>query len=211
MDKELAAWFEREILAHEAALVRYLLRTWRHSEEVQDLRQEIYVRVYQAAAKARPQSPKSFLFTTARHLMTDRARRGRIVSIEATADLEVLNVLVDEVSPEQRASARQELRRLADAFDRLPPKCREVLWMRKVEERPQREVAARMGTSEGAVEKHITKGIRLLAQMFYGRDAAREIRDDVLSNETIQGASAQDTQVAGGNRTGGEHGQQRDE
>ena len=178
MEEELDSWFAREILSHEAALVRYLKRTWSNQDEVHDLRQDIYVRVYEAAAKARPQSsPKSFLFTTARHLMTDRVRRSRIVSIEATGDLEALNVSVDEISPEQRVGARQELRRLAEAFDQLPPKCRDVVWMRKVEELSQRDVAARMGITEGAVEKHITKGLRLLARVFYGAEAVEHTHE----------------------------------
>jgi RNA polymerase sigma-70 factor (ECF subfamily) len=108
------------------------------------------------------------MFATARQLLADCIRRGHIVSIEATADLEVLNVLKDEISPEQRASARQELSRLAQAFDRLPPQCRRVVWMRKVEGISQKQVAERLGISEGAVEKQITKGVRLLASLMFG-------------------------------------------
>ncbi len=168
MDDSLNAWFAREILVHEGALMRYLLRSWFRREEVHDLRQEVYVRVYEAAAKARPSMPKSFMFTTARHLMTDRLRRGRVVSIEAVGDIDALNVLIDEVSPEHRLSARQELNRLTDAFDRLPDRCREVVWLRRVEELPQKEVAARMGISEKTVEKQVAKGARLIADYFYG-------------------------------------------
>ena len=112
--------------------------------------------------------PKSFMFTTARHLMTDRLRRGRVVSIEAVGDLDALNVLIDEISPERRLSARQDLKRLTDAFDRLPDRCREVVWLRRVEELPQKEVAARMGISEKTVEKQVAKGARLIAEYFYG-------------------------------------------
>jgi DNA-directed RNA polymerase specialized sigma24 family protein len=39
--------------------------------------------VYEAARHARPHAPKAFLFATARHLMADRIRRERIVSIRA--------------------------------------------------------------------------------------------------------------------------------
>lgn len=182
MDESLDSWFAREILPHEAALLRYLARSWSNRDEIHDLRQETYVRVYEAAARARPLSPKSFMFTTARHLMADRIRRGRVVSIEATADLEALNVLVDEISPEQRASARQELGRLAQAFDRLPPQCGRVVWMRKVEGLSQRQVAERLGISEGAVEKQITKGVRLLASLLLGGEG-HEPRSGRLPNE----------------------------
>jgi len=171
MDESLDSWFAREILSHEQALVRYLLRTWKNRDEVHDLRQEIYVRVYEAGARSRPSSPKSFLFTTARNLMADRVRRNRVVSIEAVGDLESLHVPVDSISPEQRANAHQELRHLARAFDALPPKCREVVWMRRVEDVPQKEVASRLGISEKTVEKHVLKGVRLLADFLFGATA----------------------------------------
>jgi len=121
VDAALNTWFAREILPHEAALVRYLTRIWPHPDEVRDLCQETYVRVYEAAAKARPQFPKSFLFTTARHLMADRVRRARVVSIETIGDLEELSVPAEEATPEQRLEARQELMKLARAFSALPP------------------------------------------------------------------------------------------
>lgn|ERR1700683_2661662 len=168
MDKELDGWFTREILPHEAALVRYLTRRWPNRDDVYDLRQEAYVRVYEAAGKSRPTSPKSFLFTTARNLMADRVRRERVVSIEAWADLDALNVLVDELTPERHESALQQLRRLAEAFKDLPPKCREVVWMRRVDGVSQKEVASRLKVTEGTVEKHVARGVRILADFLYG-------------------------------------------
>jgi RNA polymerase sigma-70 factor (ECF subfamily) len=116
----LDGWFKREILVHEESLVRYLCRTWGNRQEVFDLRQDIYVRVYEAAGKSLPLSPKSFLFATARHLIIDRIRKKRIVSIDAVGDLDVLNVLIEDITPEQHLSAHQELRRLAEAIDQLP-------------------------------------------------------------------------------------------
>jgi RNA polymerase sigma-70 factor (ECF subfamily) len=168
MDDSLDAWFAREILVHEAPLVRYLRRVWRWRDEIHDLRQETYLRVYEAAARERPRSPKSFLFTTARHLLVDRMRRQRVVSFEAGWDLEGLDVLVDELSPERSAGATEDLRALAEALDRLPPRCRQVVWMRRIEQRPQKEVAACLGIGEAMVEKHIAKAMRRLADELFG-------------------------------------------
>jgi RNA polymerase sigma-70 factor (ECF subfamily) len=177
VDDTLNSWFAREILVHEGALMRYLRRSWLRGEEVHDLRQEIYVRVYEAAARSRPAQPKSFMFTTARHLMTDHLRRERVVSIEAVGDIDALNVPVDEVTPDRRLDAHQELKRLAEAFDRLPDRCREVVWLRRVEQLSQKQVAARMGISEKTVEKQIAKGARLIAQYVHGdRHAPRPLR-----------------------------------
>lgn len=172
MEDCLDDWFAREILAHEGALMAFLHRAWPDRAEVHDLRQETYVRVYEAAAKRRPDAPRAFLFTTARHLVTDRLRRGRVVSIEPVGDLEALNVLIDEVSPERRLDAHRILHRLAAAFDRLPPRCREVVWLRRVEELPQKEVAALLGISQKTVEKQVAKGVRLMAAYFHGKEQA---------------------------------------
>lgn len=173
VSSDLDDWFVREILPHEESLLRFLARTWPQRDEVHDLRQEAYTRVYQAAAVQRPQLPKAFLFATARHLMTDRLRRSRVVSIEAVGDLQDSNVLTDERSPDRWLDARQMLKRLAEAFDRLPDRCREVMWLRRVEDLPQKQIAARLGISEKTVEKQIAKGSRLIAQYFYGG-----VRDD---------------------------------
>ena len=161
-------WFVQEILVHEASLLRYLRRAWPRPEEVHDLRQEVYVRVYEAAEGSHPQSPKSFLFAIARNLMADRLRRQRVVSIENVGDWEALNVPVDELSPERSLGGRQELKRLADAFDQLPYRCREVVWLRRVEELPQRAVADRLGIGEKTVEKQLAKGVRLIADFLFG-------------------------------------------
>lgn len=171
MEESLDSWFKREILAHEEALMRYLLRHWPSRHEAPDLRQDIYVRIYEAASKSRPHSAKSFLFSTARNLMTDRIRRQKIVAIDAVGDLEALNVPVGELTPEQRLSVHQELRRLSEAIDTLPPKCRRVMWMRRVDDLPQKEVAARLGLTEKAVEKHVMRGMRLLARALHRPEA----------------------------------------
>lgn len=187
MQEPLDHWFAREILVHEEALVRYLRRAWRWREDIHDLRQDVYVRVYEAAGRLRPCSPKAFLFTTARHLMTDRLLRRRIVSIEAVGDLNALDVLVDVISPERVLDGRQMLNRLADAFDQLPERCRQVAWLRKVEELSQKEIAQRLCISEKTVEKQIAKGARLLADHFHGGTRAVPGAPSLSRNERDHG------------------------
>lgn len=173
MQADLDRWFIHEILAHEQALMAFLRRHWPHPDEWHDLRQELYTRIYEAASRTLPTQPKAFLFASARHLMADRLRRAKVVSIEPMGDLPPSHVLVDEVSPERWCGGRQSLRRLAQALDRLPNRCREVVWLRRVEELSQKDVALRLGISEKTVEKHIAKAMRLLADaLFSGETAA---------------------------------------
>jgi RNA polymerase sigma-70 factor (ECF subfamily) len=170
VDDSLDNWFKREILVHEAVLLRYLKRVWPRPDEVHDLRQEVYVRVYEAARKARPSTPRAFIFATARNLITDRLRRGRVVRIEAVGDPDVLNVVIDELSPERRLSAWQELKRVTRAFNRLPPRCREIVWLKKVDDLSMREVASQLGVSVRTVENQVLRGMRLLVDSVYGSE-----------------------------------------
>lgn len=174
MPESLQSWFKREIIAHEGALLRFIRRTWPDAGEIEDIRQEAYIKVYEAAAHARPAAPKSFLFAITRNLMVDRIRRGRIVSIELKGDIDGLNALVDERSPEHRASAREEFLRLAGAFETLPPECRDVVWLRKVELLTQKDVSRRLGVPERTIEKRVARGIRLLARTVFGVKPAGE-------------------------------------
>ncbi|MEJ1963521.1 MAG: RNA polymerase sigma factor [Gammaproteobacteria bacterium] len=183
MEECLDTWFKREILVHEPMLMRYLTRVWRRKDEVHDLRQETYARVYQAATVRRPSAPRAFLFTTAHHLMVDRVRHERVVSIEAVGDIEALNVSVDDISVERRVGARQELKLLARALDLLPPRCREVLWLRRVEGLSQKEVAERLGVSVKNIEQHVSKGGRLLAEYMLSGEVGRTDEGRSASDE----------------------------
>ncbi|MEN5061942.1 RNA polymerase sigma factor [Luteimonas sp. TWI1416] len=178
MDTALETWFQREILPHEAALVRFLARKWVHPNEVQDIRHDIYIRVLLAAERQRPHSPKAFLFDVARKLLVDRVRRERIVAFDLLADVDSLNVLIDELSPERRAAGREQMHRLSTLFRRLPPRCRQVVWMRRIEDLPQKEIARRLGIAEATVEKHLMRGIALLAEALYGKSADSRDTDD---------------------------------
>jgi RNA polymerase sigma factor (sigma-70 family) len=171
---DLDHWFAVEILPLEGLLVGYLTRVWHNPSDVSDLRQDIYVRVYESAKVNRPSSPKAFLFATARNLMTDRVRHSRVVPIESMTDFDYSNVLIDEMSPERHVEGRQELRRLATALDALSDRCRSVVWLRRVEGLSQRETARRLGLDEGAVESQLGRGIRALAQAIFGSDDSGE-------------------------------------
>ncbi len=175
MQDSLDAWFKREVVVHEEALTRFLRRHWPNPGDIHDLRQETYVRVYEAAGKSIPAVARPFIFAIAKHLMADRMRKRRIVAIDSVGDLDALNVLVDDRSPEQRTSAHQELRQLAEALDSLPAKCREVVWMRRIDEVPQREVARRLGLSEKSVEKHVMKGMKRLTDAVFGAAPAETL------------------------------------
>lgn len=165
---EVQAWFVREVLPLEAALMQFLRRSRRNASDADDLRHDVYVRVCEALLKEIPTSTKPFVFSIARNLVIDRARHDQIVPIEAVADLEDLSVATDVPGPDRSVAAREELRTLQSALDRLPPRCREAVVMRKIDGLSRKEIAARMGIAEITVRRHISDGMAVLADAVYG-------------------------------------------
>jgi RNA polymerase sigma factor (sigma-70 family) len=162
------AWFVREVLPLEAMLTRFLARNWRNKVDLEDFRQEIYAQVLDAAETKIPDRAKPFVFSVARNLLVDRFRKEHVVPIEAVAELDTLNVPADEPGPERTAVARDLLRRLQSGIERLPPRCREAVVLKRIEGLSRREIAERMGIAEQTVSDYIAYGMRILADVLYG-------------------------------------------
>ena len=165
---DLGQWFVREVFPYEGALMQYLHQNWRDRGDIEDLRQEVYLRVFEAARHEIPQHPKTFILRTAHNLLVDRVRRERVVPIAAVADLDALDVAAQAPSPERAAMGKDILRRLQAALDKLPPRCREAVTLKQIEGLTHREVAVRMGISQDTVVEHLSKGIAALAEALYG-------------------------------------------
>jgi RNA polymerase sigma factor (sigma-70 family) len=161
-------WFDQEVLPLEKLLMHFLERNWRNPSDLPDFRQEIYARVYEAALTEIPKHTRQFILTTARNLLINRSEHERVVPIEAAADIEELGAAIDVPGPDRIVIARDELRHLQAALDRLPPRCREVVILRRVHGLSRMEIARRMGVTEFTVTRYLSRGICMLADILHG-------------------------------------------
>jgi len=165
---ELHDWFVREVLPLEATLRQYLRRSLKDRGNVDDLVHDVYVRICEAANDKIPQPVQPFVFTVARNLLINRIRREQVVPIEAVEDLDALNIAIESPGPEQIVLAREELRLVQSALDRLPPRARQAMILRKVEGLSWREISERMGIAEATVSWHLKDAVRGLTRILYG-------------------------------------------
>src|SRR3990167_4328224 len=161
-DRDRTLWFLRNILPHEPALRGWLSSGALPGVDADDIIQEAYSILAELESVDGIRHPRAYLFQVARSIITRHVRRARIVPIHAVEDLERLDPLDDEASPEQRTIDRDELRQLARAIAAMPAKTQEAFVLRRVRGLSQREVAARMRISENTVETHISRGVLFL-------------------------------------------------
>jgi RNA polymerase sigma factor (sigma-70 family) len=172
--RDVRAWFALEVLPLEAVLMRYLRHNWRDAGEIEDLLQDVYVRVFEAARKEIPLQAKPFVFATARNLLINRFRQLQVVPIESVADLDALGVAIDEPAPDRSVMARDELRRLQHALDRLAPRVREAVVLKRIEGLSRHEIAIRMEIGEGTVKDYLAEAVNALSDMLYREPAGRD-------------------------------------
>jgi RNA polymerase sigma factor (sigma-70 family) len=145
------------------SLRRYLGRILNNPSEAEDVAHDAYMRVLPSMREKRVTNPDALLFVTARRLAFNKLRRRRISVEDETEDLSNhshINApgVVDEVM------ARQELSMVELAIRELPPGCRSVLLLRKVELLSHQEIADRLGIAISTVEKQHARALRLLKE-----------------------------------------------
>jgi RNA polymerase sigma factor (sigma-70 family) len=165
---DVKIWFIREVLPLEAMLMHFLHRNWRNQADIEDLRQDVYAQILRAAKEKLPEKAKPFVMATARNLLIDRVRREQIVPIDAASDLDAMDVAADAPGPDRIVAARDTLRKLQTALDHLPPRCREVVILRRIEGLTRDEIALRLGVTEKTVADHITRGMCAIANELFG-------------------------------------------
>ena len=157
---EQARWFAEEIQPHESALRAYLQSRFPDVHDVDDLVQESFARVLQVPETSKIQCAKAYLFATARNVALSILRRPKIFSSQPVTEYPVLGVVEEGIDVVETVSTKQEIGVLLNAVDALPPRCREIFILRKLQGVSQKEIARRLGLSEQTVQVQIGRGAR---------------------------------------------------
>lgn len=189
------AAFRELVSRHERALWTFLRRFVGDGTTAEDLLQEVFLRVVRNAAEWRPDARVStWMFTIARNLCTDQARRQvhrKAASLDAPAGVRGGSggavptgaasgdsgpVLGDRVAATDPGADRHAMNReLGAEIDRavaeLPDDQREVFLMRELADMPFAEIALAVGASEPTVKSRMRYALEKL------REALARFRD----------------------------------
>jgi RNA polymerase sigma factor (sigma-70 family) len=159
MSRDRHEWFLNQVFRYRPVLQRYLRQRLACADDIDDIIQETYLRVYAMPDFTAVQSPKSLLLKIAHNLAIELVRRRATQATDSVAEFEPLTVSSDSPALDDQLDARRRFESFCAAVDSLPPLCRRAFMLRKVYKLSQAEIAAVLGVSENTVEKHVAKGM----------------------------------------------------
>lgn len=185
-DDRRALWIATHILPLEPEVRRWLRRHVRTltREDIDDLIQEAYARVWRANTSSVGHA-RGYLYSTLRNLLTEHARRARIVPMERLGEIEVLRIPSEEPGPERRVTARQAVERLEGIVAALPAQARIAFQLQKFGGLSRQDIAREMNISEKTVEKHLATALVRVV------DAMKDDISDVPTELTEAGTREQ--------------------
>ncbi|MEX0300764.1 MAG: RNA polymerase sigma factor [Kordiimonas sp.] len=188
----------KNFLQNEKALKKYLTRFFSRAQDIDDVAQETFLKAFASEAKSEIRAPKSFLFKVAKHTALNEIAKKSNSTTDYIEDSANSNVLEDEaqVGAEQIFDSKQKLIVFSKAVASLPPNCRRVFLLRKMEGLKVKEIARKLDISVSGVEKHIATGLVKCSQYFreQGYDptefgdiaATRKTKNDVTVSKLLR-------------------------
>ena len=155
-----ASWFSEHVYPHETLLRSWLERRFPTDCDIDDVIQEAYVRILKARERKDLESPKAYLFTTARNLAIDSIRYVKAKGNQTLAELDADSVIDQTAGPQEALSHDQEMDILMKAIETLPDRCREIFTLRKIHNMSQSQIARKLGISVNTVTAQISIGVR---------------------------------------------------
>lgn len=133
-----------------------------NAADVEDLTQEVFARLARGVAPEQLRQPDAFVFTLARNLVRDHARRLHTRAARNSVALDDVELPCGSPTPD---AALEHDERLSSAFAtlaRLKPATRHAFLLHRVHGLSYAEVAAATGVSVSMIEKHVMAAIALL-------------------------------------------------
>ena len=151
-----------EVFAYHPALLQYFRRKARDQNEIDDLVQEVFLRVVARRSAEPVENVGAYIFQTAASVLADRHRRGTVRHVINHIEFDAERHNSADFDAARVLEGRQALRSAVVALQALPERTRDIFILRRIEGFAYRDIADRFGISVSAVEKHMVRAIHHL-------------------------------------------------
>jgi RNA polymerase sigma factor (sigma-70 family) len=149
-----------------APLVRFFSRKLPNDDDPEDMVQQVFFQIVEAAKHTKFTFSRNFIFIVARNALIDRLRWRKSHRVN-DHDLAEENLITSQAAlPDRILQGKQELDGFLDELDKLPLRCKQVFLLYRVYNMQQKDIAAHLGLSLSTVQKHMMNAMRKLQDTF---------------------------------------------
>ena len=145
------------------AIRRYFSRRLVGGVDVDDLTQEVFLRLLRRARLGNIENVEGYIFQIAANLLRERGRHRvrRRLDVEHPFNDDYADTH-DELSPERILLGKEAYRLMVQALQELPERVRTVFILNRFEELTGVQIAKRLGVAVSTVEKDMMRAIAYL-------------------------------------------------
>lgn len=137
------------------SLRRYFSRRGAQAQDIDDLLQDVFVRLASRAEGDNIENPEAYLMQTASSAWNDYLRkRGRVGHARQVEYIDELHS-PEVFSPDRVLESRQSVELLVEALRQLPGRTMHIYVLCRLDGMKREEVARRLGISVSAIDKHL--------------------------------------------------------
>ncbi|MDQ0839340.1 RNA polymerase sigma factor [Sphingomonas faeni] len=138
-------------------LVVFFRRRGEPPQEVDDLVQEVLLRLSSRRSPHEMENLAGYAIRTAESVLVDRSRRRSVRHHHDHVEFDAERDADQAIGPDRIVASRQELAVVVAALSALPERTRTIFVLRRLEGMRYRDIADRLGLSISAVEKHMVR------------------------------------------------------
>lgn len=153
-------WFKKTFDDHYELIRNYLYYLSGDIDLAEDIVQDVFMKVWEKRDSIKDETIKPLLYKIARNIFFNTHKRKNL-------DLKFVNSSEQDdehESPEYLLEMKEFDVRLQKAISDLPEHCRSIFLLSRMDELKYHEIADRFNISIKAVEKQISKALKLLRQ-----------------------------------------------
>lgn len=155
--------FDKIYLEYFPRLYRFAKAYVISEDDAKNIVQDVFTLVWEKKAILKAENPSTYLFSLVKNRCIDLLRHSNTVK-KNEKEL-AFNMMALEQTDVSDMEAKEK--KLSDAIDSLPDKCREIFILSKIKGKKQREIADILGISLSTVESQMSIALKKIQESFF--------------------------------------------
>ncbi|MDR0657562.1 MAG: RNA polymerase sigma-70 factor [Mediterranea sp.] len=158
--------FSRFVETYSNDLFCYAHYLVRSKEEAEEIVSDVFFEVWRNRDKIEEiQNPKAWLLTITHNKAISFLRKKKQLNVSASWDEIALHAIPHDLqTPDEQLISQEEISRINKIIRKLPPRCKHVFFLAKIERLPYKDIADMLNISVKTINIHVAKALELISK-----------------------------------------------